>query len=60
MLPDLMFRAEEQPAAVNASVGLTAADVGQSAINFRFTARVIAHRGHSVANIAVPVAVKSE
>jgi hypothetical protein len=58
MLTDLMFRAEEQPAAFIAPIRLIAADIGQSPIDLRFAAWVIANCGNAVTDIAVPVAVK--
>jgi hypothetical protein len=60
MLPDLMFGAEEQPAAVNAAVGLSATNVTQSPVDFLFAPRMITKCRYTVANITVPIGVESE
>lgn len=55
-----MGAAEVQSAATFTTVGFSAADVGQPAINFRVTARMVTERRHAVADVAVPVFVKAD
>jgi hypothetical protein len=55
-----MIGAEEQTAAVFSAVRIATADVGQATMNLSPAARVIARRGHAVADIALPLVVVTD
>lgn len=60
MRSDLMLVTEIQPAPHAAAVGLVAADVRKPAINLLGALRVIAIRWHAVADVTIPMFVKSD